>query len=375
MIVDNAAKTLGHRRFRQLMDQIIGGDADRFDREQKIPVDVIRQLAEAGMLGGQVPVLYGGAGHDPLTMGQLCEEVGRVSASLLSLITVHTMVSLAIGRWGSAAQKQTWLPELAHGRTLGAFALTEPNVGSDVKSVETIVRRDGDSFVINGTKKWISFGQIARLFLVVGNYDGKLAALLVERDSPGLSLEPISDMFGFRAAMLAEVRLRDCVVPADNLIGSRDFGFSQIVGSVLDHGRFCIAWGCVGLAQACLDACLDYTERRMQFGRPLKDHQLVQRVMADMIVNVRAARLLCQDAARTRAGGDPDMIIGASVAKYFSAGVVEKVANDAVQIHGANGCSSEYPVQRYLRDAKVMNIIEGSAQMQQMMIAQHGYQR
>ncbi|MDB5901737.1 MAG: acyl-CoA dehydrogenase [Betaproteobacteria bacterium] len=363
------------RRSREFIDRVIGAHAEAFDLEQEVPRGVFDALAREGVLGALVPAEYGGTGLDPLAVGLLCEDMGRASASLLSLITVHTMVSLAIARWGSAAQRTRWLPPLARGETLAAFALTEPDVGSDVKSVATRVERKDGGFVITGTKKWISFGQVAGLFFVVGNCEGKLAAFLVERDTPGLVVEPIANMLGFRAAMLAEVRMNECVVAGDSMVGSLDFGFSQIVGSVLDHGRYCIAWGSVGLAQACLDASLDYSEQRTQFGRALKDHQLVQRMIADMIVNTRAARLLCQDAARARAEGGPDMIIGAAVAKYFSGTIVEKLASDAVQIHGANGCSSSYPVQRYLRDAKIMNIIEGSAQMQQMMIAQHAYQR
>jgi hypothetical protein len=363
------------RRSREFIDRVIGAHAEEFDLEQEVPRGVFEALAREGVLGALVPAEYGGTGLDPLAVGLLCEDMGRASASLLSLITVHTMVSLAIARWGSAAQRTRWLPPLARGETLAAFALTEPDVGSDVKSVATRVERKDGGFVITGTKKWISFGQVAGLFFVVGNCEGKLAAFLVERDTPGLVVEPIANMLGFRAAMLAEVRMNECVVAGDSMVGSLDFGFSQIVGSVLDHGRYCIAWGSVGLAQACLDASLDYSEQRIQFGRALRDHQLVQRMIADMVVNTRAARLLCRDAARTRAEGGPDMIIGAAVAKYFSGTIVEKLASDAVQIHGANGCSSSYPVQRYLRDAKIMNIIEGSAQMQQMMIAQHGYQR
>ncbi|MFM9435112.1 glutaryl-CoA dehydrogenase (non-decarboxylating) [Janthinobacterium sp. CG_23.3] len=372
-----AEKSAPARRqhLREVIAKAVGAQAGQFDLDQKIPAGLIAELAAEGMLGAHVPAEYGGAPVDARQFGELCEDIGYASASVLSLLTVHTMVSAAIAKWGSAAQKDRWLPRLASGATIGAFALSEPNVGSDAKNVETSMRREGDAFIVSGTKKWISFAQIAQLFLVIGNCEGRVTALLVARDTPGLTVEPIHDMLGFRAAMLGQLHLDECVIGKENLIGSLDFGYAQVVGSVLDQGRYCIAWGCVGLAQACLDACLDYTEQRQTFGQYLKEHQLVQRSMADMITNVQAARLLCEDAARLRAGGDPGMIMATATAKYFAARAVESAANDAVQIHGANGCGSEYPVQRYFRDAKIMNIIEGSAQMQQILIAQHGYRR
>ena len=359
---------------RALLHEVIGAHADRYDLEQRLPDEAIAALARAGMLGAQVPPEYGGALRAPAAMGALCADMGYASASALSLLTVHSMVSMAIARWGSREQKQHWLPRLASGRTLGAFALSEPGVGSDVRAVETTIRRTDAGFVVSGSKKWISFAQIAQLFVVVGHCEGKLTAVLIERDTPGLTVEPIRDMLGFRAAMLGQLHLEHCVVPASSLLGSVDFGFSQIVGSVLDLGRYCIAWGALGLAQASVDASLRYTEQRHQFGRPLMEHQLVQRMVADMIAQTQAARLLCADAARLRAEADPGMIMATTLAKYFAAGAAEKIAGDAVQLHGANGCSSAYPVQRYMRDAKILNLIEGSTQLQQVLIAQHGYQ-
>jgi hypothetical protein len=174
--------------------------------------------------------------------------------------------------------------------------------------------------------------------------------------------------------MLAKVRMSDCQVSAANLVGRVGFGFSHVAGTALDHGRYCVAWGCLGLGQACLDACLHYTSERKQFGSLLKGHQLIQQMIADMITHIKATRLLCYHAGYLRDRGAPSLIMETSVAKYFASKMVGKVADDAVQIHGANGCGSEYPVQRYLRDAKIMEIIEGSTQMQQIIIAKSGYQ-
>jgi glutaryl-CoA dehydrogenase (non-decarboxylating) len=262
------------------------------------------------------------------------------------------------------------LPRLASGEALAAFALSEPQAGSDVQGVSTTLAPLEDGLRVTGVKQWISFGQVADVFLVIGKHAGKLVAVLVERSTPGLAVEPIRDMLGFRAAMLARITLHDCVVPRHNLVGSVDFGLAQIVGSVLDHGRYCIAFGSLGLAQASLDASRRYAQERTQFGRPLAEHQLIQQLLADMIVNVHAARLLCAQASRARAARAADMIMSAVVAKYFAARVAEQAASTAVQIHGANGCSSQYPVQRYLRDSKILQIIEGSVQMQQVLIAQ-----
>jgi alkylation response protein AidB-like acyl-CoA dehydrogenase len=357
------------------IDRIVGMNATQFDLDQKVPASAIAELGAAGILGAQIPVQYGGGELDPMAFGNLCEQVGYASGSVLSLLTVHTIVASTITRWGMAAQKAYWLPRLATGETIGAFALSEPNVGSDAKNIDTVIRRGKDGFVVSGTKKWISCGQIADLFLVIGNCEGRIMGLLVDRNTPGLQIKPIHDMLGFRAAMLAEISMDACVVPADRQIGSIDFGYAQVVGSVLDHGRFCIAWGSVGLAQASLDACLSYTEQRKSFGVFLKEHQLIQQMIAEMATNTHAARLLCKDAARLKADGDNDMISATTMAKYFAARIAESVTTAAVQLHGANGCSSDYPVQRYFRDAKIMSIIEGSTEMQQILIAQHAYRR
>jgi alkylation response protein AidB-like acyl-CoA dehydrogenase len=173
--------------------------------------------------------------------------------------------------------------------------------------------------------------------------------------------------------MIAKVFMNECRIPAENLVGRVGFGFSHVASTALDHGRYCVAWGCLGLGQACLDACLSYTSERKQFGSFLKGHQLIQQMIAEMITNLKAARLLCYHAGYLKDKGDPSLIMETSIAKYFASRMVNKIADDAVQIHGANGCSSDYPVQRYLRDAKIMEIIEGSTQMQQIIIAKSGY--
>lgn len=358
--------------FRATLAGILDGRAEQFDREQAIPEEILSALARQGWLATQVPGEWGGTPLDAHAMGRLCEAFGAESASLLSLLTVHSMACQALNRWGTPAQKADWLPGLAAGRTIGAFALSEPEAGSDARAVGTVLTPDGDDLRLDGVKKWISFGQRADLFLVVAKLDSRIATLLVPRDTPGLSVTAIRNLLGFRSAMLAEIHFHDCRLPRANLIGSTDFGLAQVVGSVLSHGRFCIAWGAVGVAQACLDASLDYARQRVQFGQPIGMHQLVQHKIADMITDTRAARLLCREAAAQLAAGHPEMIMSTVVAKYFAAAAAERIAADAVQLHGANGCTEDFPVQRQLRDAKILNLIEGSAQIHQMMIARTG---
>lgn len=359
--------------FRAFADEEIVSHADRFDREENMPSEVIGKMAEQGYLSTVLPEEHGGLGLDMITFGLLNEEIGRACSSARSLLTVHGMVSYAILRWGTREQKERWLPKLATGEVIAAFALTEPNVGSDARHIETMAEQQDSVYVLNGQKKWVTFGQIADLFLVFAQCDEKPSVFLVERNSPGLTTEPIRGLLGTRASMIAKVHLVGCQVPKENLIGGLGFGFSTVALSALDLGRYSVAWGSVGIGQACLEGSLKYASERRQFGKPLNRHQLVREMIANMVTNVKAARLLCYYAGYLKDIGDPNSTAETLVAKYFASTMALRVASDAVQIHGGNGCGSEYPVQRYFRDAKVMEIIEGSNQMQQILISRNAY--
>lgn len=359
--------------FRAFVNSEIVPHASQCDEQERTPPTLIEKLRLPGFLGAVLPKEFGGKGMNMVTYGLLNEEIGRGCSSLRSLLTVHCMVAHALCKWGSKSQKEYWLPKLASGEVIAAFALSEPNVGSDAKSVETTATLSGDSYVLNGQKKWITYGQIANVFLVFVQCEGKPSAFLVEKNSPGLSIKPISGMLGVRGSMLAELHFRECRIPEENLVGRLGFGFSHVASSALDYGRYSVAWGCVGIAQACLEACIQYTSQRKQFGVYLKEHQLIRQMITEMITNLKAARLLCYQAGYLKEIGAPSSIIETSIAKYFASTTATKVANDAVQIHGGNGCSSEYPVERYLRDAKIMEVIEGSTQIQQITIAEYGY--
>lgn len=361
-------------KFRAFVDREIVPHADRIDREEKTPPEIISKIAQNGYLGAALPKEWGGVGMDAIAFGLLSEEIGRGCSSIRCLLTVHSMVAHAILKWGSKFQKEHWLAKLASGNAIAAFALSEPNVGSDAKAIETTAKLSGDSYILNGQKKWITYGQIADLFLVFAKLEGKPTAFLVEKNSPGLSIKPIFGMLGVRGSMLAELHLNNCRIPQENLVCRQGFGFSYVASSALDLGRYSVACGCVGIGRACLEACIEYTNQRQQFDVYLKEHQLIRQMITEAIANIKAARLLCYQAGYLRGIGDPRSIMETSIAKYFASTIATKIANDAVQIHGANGCSSAYPVQRYLRDAKIMEIIEGSTQIQQITIAEYGYQ-
>ncbi|WP_307416472.1 acyl-CoA dehydrogenase family protein [Paenibacillus sp. W2I17] len=306
---------------------------------------------------------------DNITIGILNEEVGRGCSSVRSLLTVQGMVGLAILRWGTEQQRQYWLPALATGTTLGSFGLTEPSVGSDAKSIETTAVLDGDEYILNGHKKWITMGQLADVFLILAQCENKPTAFIVERDSIGFSVEPMSGLLGARASMIAELKMDSCRIPKENLLGQVGTGLSHVALPCLDYGRYTIACGCVGLAKACLDASVHYANSRIQFGRAIRENQMIQKMITEMSVNMKAARMLCYRAGYLRDVGDPESIMETWTAKYFASTMVNKVASDAVQIHGANGCHRDYPVERYYRDARINEIIEGTTQMHEILIA------
>lgn len=360
--------------FRTFVEQEIIPHASECDRQEHTPQHLIDKLAQKGILAAVLPRQFNGEEMDMITFGLLNEEIGRGCSSLRSLLTVHSMVSQAIYKWGSKSQKAYWLPKLASGKVIAAFALSEPNVGSDAKSVETTAKLVDNNFILNGQKRWITYGQIADIFLVFAQCVGKSSAFLVEKNTPGLVIKPISGMLGVKASMLAELHFEECSIPQENLVGRAGFGFSHVANTALDYGRYSVAWGCIGIAQACLEACIQYTNQRQQFGVYLKEHQLIRQMITEMLANLKAARLLCYQAGYLKDIGDPRSITETSIAKYFASTTATKIANDAVQIHGGNGCSSDYPVERYLRDAKIMEIIEGSTQIQQIAIADYAYQ-
>lgn len=363
------AETARREEFRSFSGAEISPRATTFDRAGGIDDDLVAKLAGAGYLGATIAPEHGGPGMDEVTFGLLCEEIGAGCSSVRSLLTVQNMVARAIARWGSAAQKEHWLPRLAAGDAVAAFCLTEPEAGSDAASVRTSFSDSGGAWTVNGHKRWVTFARRADVFLVVGRAESGPVAALVPRATPGLSLHPVEGGLGLRAAELAEVVLDECSVSKEATLARPGFGFSHVASTTLDHGRYSVAWGCVGIARACLDASAAYASERVQFGAPLRDHQLVRRMITDMQVSSDAARLMCIEAGRQREAGDPRSIESTMAAKYFASTILPRVTNDAVQIHGANGVDPAYGVERHFRDAKIMQIIEGTDQMHQVNLA------
>ncbi len=350
-------------------------DAAIWDQAGTLPREVIRAMAEAGFFAADLPIQYGGRASSPLALGQLCAQLGGVCTALRSLLTVQGMVAAAVLRWGTEEQRVGWLPALASGDRLAGFAVTEPGAGTDLGTVASSVRRDGRELVLHGHKQWITFGELADVFLVLAQLDGQPAAVLVEADRPGTVVEPVRGQLGLRAAQLAHVRFDGVRVPQENLVAPVGFGLSHVTGTALDHGRFTVAWGCVGMATACLEYATAHAANRTQGGVRLADHQVVRAQLGRALVATTGAGELCTRAALSRQEQTPDALVDTMVAKYAAARAAATVSRDAVQVHGAAGCGADSPVGRFFRDAKIMQIIEGAEQVAELHIGDHALRR
>ena len=358
---------------KKFTDKEIRPFAGKFDKEQNLPRTVIDKLAEAGYLSCVIPKKYGGNPLDNVSIAILNEIIGGACSATRSLLTVHGMCALGILRWGNEELRKEYLPKLATGEKIGAFALTEPLVGSDAKSINTTAELQGDYYVLNGEKKWITMAQIADVFIVYAKLNGANTAFILDRDSEGLEIEPITDLLGCRASMIAKLKLNNCKIPRKNLIGREGTGISHVALTCLDYGRFTIGCGCVGIAEACLQESVEYSRERMQFGAPLKDNQLIKKMITEMVVETKAARLLCYNAAKLKDELDPDSIMETWNAKYYASTILGKITKYAIQIHGGNGISDNYNVERYYRDGIINEIIEGSTQVHELLISSHAY--
>ncbi|MCK4260522.1 MAG: acyl-CoA dehydrogenase family protein [Halanaerobiales bacterium] len=352
-------------------DEEIRPNAKGFDENQALPQDLIDKLAAKGYLGATIPAKYGGLELDPITYGLFTEEIGKVCSNTRGLLTVHdSLVGESILKWGTEEQKDKWLPLMVKGKKIGAFALTEPEVGTDAKSVQTSYRKEGNNYVITGKKKWISFGDIADFFLVIASNDEKVTAFLVERER-GVKTTPIKGLLGGRGSHIAEVEFDEIVVPEENILGKEGTGFTYVVSAALDHGRYSIAWAGVAIAQGALEAMINYSRERSQFGKKIRSFQLIQKMIADAVTDIYAARSFCLRAGELRKSGDYNAITETTMAKYFASKVAMGVTTNAVQVHGGNGCYNEYPVERFFREAKILEIIEGTSQVLQQIIANY----
>ena len=360
---------------RKFAEEFIVPVARENDVHERFPGDILQKLGEVGLLGGPVPMEYGGAGLDYISHALVTEEIGKACSSVRTTISVQlSLVELSLARWGSEEQKRRYLPQLCRGQLLGCFGLTEPNAGSDPAGMETTAVADGDHWVLNGCKTWISNGGVAGLALIFAQADKSkghrgIGAFLVDRNTPGFSTRDIHGKLGLRSSNTAELILDECRIPKDQVLGKVNEGFN-VAMSALDNGRYSVAAGCVGICQGCVEASVRYAKERKQFGRPIGSFQLVQDLIARMIVDTEAARLLVFRAGHLKNQG-VRCSREVSIAKYFASEAAVRGALDAIQVHGSYGYSNEYPVERYLRDAKVATIYEGTSQIQKLLIASH----
>jgi len=352
-----------YRDFKAFVALNVEPFAGQWDREQRIPDSVITLLAKSGFLGGTLPPHFDGLGWDVVTFGLLNEALGRGSPALTGVVTVQAMVSMTLLKWGTKEQKEKWLPSLAKGEKIGAFALTEPGAGSDIQSLATGLTPAGDHFILNGTKKWISCAQIASVFLVFAKLGRSPVACLVPRDTPGLSVEPIDDLMGFRGAGLAQIHFKDVEVPSASLIGKPGFALSLVAPVGLHYGRISTACSALGLLRGCFEESIAHAAMRKLGDKTVGDMGMIRSLIARMGTDLEAGNLLCHDACRAQDEHLPEAFEKTLVAKYFSSKAAVRAAADAVQIKGASGCHATSPVSRYYRDAKIMEIIEGTTQI------------
>jgi alkylation response protein AidB-like acyl-CoA dehydrogenase len=341
--------------------------------DECFPVDVMRKLAEAGLLGGPFPEEYGGGGIDNVSYVLVCEAIGGASPSVFTaaLSVQLSLVGTAVHSFGSDDQRRTYLPDLFSARKIGAFALSEPNVGSDPAALELTATKDCDDWVLNGAKFWISNGSIADLIVVFAQTDPGarhkgLAAFVVDGDSPGLERQVITEKLGLHASNTAALFFDSVRVPGDRLLGKAGDGF-KIAQTSLESGRTSTAACAVGIIQSCLDACIAYAGQRKQWGKEIARHQLIQEMVADMVTDCEAARLLTIEAARTRDAGEP-ATKNVVMAKHFATEAAVRAARNAIALHGGVGYLGEYPIEALLRDAIGLSLYEGTTQIQKLIL-------
>ncbi|MEU9603620.1 acyl-CoA dehydrogenase family protein [Streptomyces sp. NPDC048057] len=347
-------------------------NAAAWDRAESVDPGIVRRLGQLGFLGLTVPEEYGGSGGDHLAYCLVTEELGRGDSAVRGIVSVSLgLVAKTLAAWGDETQKRAWLPRLAAGEALGCFALTEPGTGSDAGNLTTRAVPDGGDFRITGTKMFITNGTWADLALVFARTNDTpghrgLSAFLVPTDAPGLDRRPVHGKLGLRGQATAELVFDDVRVPASAMLGPEGKGFS-VAMSALAKGRMSVAAGCVGIAQAALDAAVGYAREREQFGRPIAAHQLVQELISDISVDVAAARLLTWRVADLVDRG-LDFATAASQAKLYASEAAVRAANNALQVYGGYGYIDEYPVGKLVRDARVMTLYEGTSQIQKLII-------
>lgn len=343
------------------------------DKEHRFPEETVEKMAKYGMMGIPFPTEYGGAGGDEVSYAITVEELSRVCASTGVIVSAHTSLCCwPIYKWGNKEQKEKYLPDLLSGKKLGAFGLTEPNAGTDASGQQTRAVLDGDEWVLDGAKCFITNGGYAEVFIVMAMTDKSkgnhgISAFIVEKSDPGFSIGKVEDKMGIHGSSTTELIFQNCRIPKDRLLGGMGKGF-KVAMSTLDGGRIGIASQALGIAQGALDVTIEYMKQRKQFGKKLSQMQALQFVVADLATKIEAARLLVYKAAFDEDEGNP-YGVSAAMAKLFAAETAMEVTTKCVQLHGGYGYTADYPVERMMRDAKITEIYEGTSEVQRMVIA------
>jgi alkylation response protein AidB-like acyl-CoA dehydrogenase len=341
------------------------------EREDRFPAEIVEQMRGLGLFGVTIPEAYGGLGLDLLTYIGIIEELAAGWMSLTGIVNTHTMAATLVMHHGNDEQKQRWLPSMATGERRGALSLSEPDAGSDTRNIACKAQRDGDEYVLNGTKAWVTNGERAAIVALAARTDEGISAFIVEKEPGpafgGISVSKQVGKLGYKGVETVEMSYVDHRIPAANLIGDAGRGLPQILG-VLEIGRINIAARATGVARAALDAALAYAQQRITFGKPIGEHQAIQLKLADMATRVEAARLLTRNAAERKAAG-LRCDVEAGMAKLFASETALEVATAAMRIHGGVGYTTEFPVERYYRDAPLMVIGEGTNEIQRLVIA------
>jgi butyryl-CoA dehydrogenase len=357
---------------REFTDKEIVKQTRENARNHHFDLDLVKKIAAQGYLGAIVPTQYGGAGLDYLSYGLIVEEIGRGDSAIRTVISVQTsLVCSAIIKWGSEEQKQHYLPKLCSGEWLGCFGLTEPDTGSDAANQKTRAKKTDDGWVINGAKMWISMGNYAKVALIFAQTDPELgykglACFLVDTEQDGYKPSTIEHKMGLHASDTASIALEDVHVTDEQMLGGIGEGF-KVAMSALDSGRYSVAAGCVGICQGCVEESVSYAKEREQFGRPIASFQLVQAMIADMVLKTEASRMLVWRAGWLKDLGRPNTL-ETSVAKLHATEASLECANLAIQVHGGAGYVDDHPVERYFRDARVTTLYEGTSQIQKLII-------
>ncbi|MFD3938279.1 acyl-CoA dehydrogenase family protein [Streptomyces sp. NPDC058611] len=360
------------RLAREFTDREVVPYAAAWDRAESVDRAIVKKLGALGFLGLTVPEEYGGSGGDHLAYVLVTEELGRGDSAVRGIVSVSLgLVAKTVAAWGTEEQKREWLPRLCSGDALGCFGLTEPGTGSDAGNLTTRAVREGDSYLVSGSKMFITNGTWADVVLLFARTGDEpdhrgISAFLVPTDTPGLARREIHGKLGLRGQATAELVFDGVRVPASAMLGPEGKGFS-VAMSALAKGRMSVAAGCVGIAQAALEAAVAYAAQREQFGRPIAHHQLVQELIADISVDVDAARLLTWRVADLIDRGQP-FATESSTAKLFASEAAVRAASNALQVHGGYGYIDEYPAGKLLRDARVMTLYEGTSQIQKLLI-------